>query len=176
MNQMKNKIIYFFVILFSVAQVSGQTYSEEQETESEAVTLNGTSVSEGMFSSFFNTNNNQTTAVEGSSVFLTQIGEANKARVAVSAEASDINVLQNGNQNEVDLQYDVKTVAADLEQNGDNNYLLDYTIDPSQNISLDVTQNGDNLNFERFGTNELSKNIKFTQTAASPTIIIRSFK
>ena len=130
MNQKKTKFIYLLALCFLVTQLSlGQTYSSEEESNNEAVTLNGTNVSEGVFNSFFDTNT-ASTPVQGSAVFLTQIGEDNQARVPVSAQASDINILQNG----------------------------------------------DNLTFERFGTNEISKNIKFTQTTASPTIIIRSFK
>lgn len=175
MNQKKNNLVYFFVVCFLVTQVSmAQTYSEE-ESDNESVVLNNTTVSEGVFNSFFNPSTAQTTPVQGRSVFLTQIGEGNQVRVAVSAQTSDIKVLQNGDNNDVNLKYQVKSVFTDLQQNGNNNYILDYSIDPNQEVSLDLKQNGDNLNFERFGTNEISKNIKFTQTAASPTIIIRSF-
>lgn len=176
MNQKKTKFIYLLVLCFLVTQLSlGQTYSSEEESNNEAVTLNGTNVSEGVFNSFFDTNT-ASTPVQGSAVFLTQIGEDNQARVRVSAQASDINILQNGNDNDVNLEYQVKSVFTDLQQNGNNNYILDYSIETNQEISLDLKQNGDNLTFERFGTNEISKNIKFTQTTASPIIIIRSFK
>ena len=48
-------------------------------------------------------------------------------------------------------------------------------IDANAEISLNLIQNGDNLKFDKFGSNSITKNIKFTQTEASPTIIIRSF-
>ncbi|WP_299889228.1 hypothetical protein [uncultured Lacinutrix sp.] len=176
MNQIKNKLRCLFVICFLCAQISvSQTYSDDVN-DNESVTVNGTNVSAGVFNSFFNAPQSITTAPQGSSVFLTQIGESNQATVAVAAQTSDINVLQNGNDNDANLIYQVKSVFTDLQQNGDNNYVLDYAIDTNQDVSLDLQQNGDNLNFERFGTNQMSKNIKFTQTAASPTIIIRSFK
>ncbi|WP_055435845.1 hypothetical protein [Lacinutrix algicola] len=177
MNKLKNTLVCFFVLCFLVIQESfSQTYAADNDTSnSETVTLNNTDVSEVVFNSFFNTTPNQNIPVQGSSVFLSQIGDDNLAKVRVSAQASDINIEQNGNDNDVNLTYKVKSVYADLQQNGDNNYILDYSINVNQDISLDLQQNGDNLNFERFGTNELSKNIKFKQTAASPTIIIRSF-
>ncbi|WAC01809.1 hypothetical protein N7U66_18290 [Lacinutrix neustonica] len=176
MNQKTNKVICGLVFCFLVMQISvGQTYSSEDPNTNETVTLNGTNVSEGVFNSFFDTNSAPTTR-PGSAVFLTQIGEDNNARVQVVAQASDINIVQNGNDNDVNLKYQVKSVFTDLYQNGNNNYITDYSIETNQDISLNLKQNGDNLNFERFGTNEISKNIKFTQTAASPTIIIRSFK
>ncbi len=175
MNQKKTKFIYLLVLCFLVTQVSlGQTYSSEEESNNEEMTLNGVNVSEGEFNSFFATNT-AAAQVQGSSLFLTQIGEGNQARVQVSAQDSDINILQNGNDNDVNLNYEVKSVFTDLQQKGNNNYILDYSFDTTQEISLDLKQNGDNLSFERFGTNEMSKNIKFTQSAASPTIIVRSF-
>lgn len=174
---MKNKVIYFFTICFLVTQVSlSQTYSDDDsDDDTGSVELNGTNVSESVFSSFFNTTQNQTTPIQGSSVFLSQIGDDNMAKVSVAAQSSDINIQQNGDDNGVNLTYQVNSVYTDLQQNGDNNYILDYSISTNQDISLDLKQNGDNLNFERFGTNSITKNIKFTQTAASPTIIIRSF-
>lgn len=165
------------MICFVLIQISyGQTYTDDDATDNDSVTLDGTNVSTGFFNSFFDNNQNQSNPVQGSSVFLVQVGENNQARVAVAAQSSDINVLQNGNDNDVNLTYQVASVFTELQQNGNNNYILDYSIDSEQDISIDLKQNGDNLNFERFGTNEISKNIKFTQTAASPTIIIRSFK
>lgn len=176
MNKLKNTLVCFFVLCFVITQESfSQTYAADDASDNESVTLNGTDVSEGVFNSFFNTTQNQNTPVQGSSVFLSQIGDDNFAKVSVAAQSSDINISQNGNDNDVNLTYQVNSVFTDLQQNGDNNYILDYSINANQNISLDLQQNGDNLNFERFGTNEMSKDIKFTQTAASPTIIIRSF-
>ena len=176
MNKLKNTLACFFVFCFLVTQESfSQTYAADETSNSESVTLNNTDVSESVFNSFFNSTQNQNVPVQGSSVFLSQIGDDNYAKVSVAAQASDINISQNGNDNDVNLTYQVNSVYADLKQNGDNNYILDYSISADQDISIDLKQNGDNLNFERFGTNQISKNIKFTQTAASPTIIIRSF-
>lgn len=174
---MKNKIIYFFTLSFIVIQVSfGQTYAaDEGDTGSvEPAKLKG--ISQGVYTSLFNTAQSRASEVQGRSVILSQIGDDNTTKIAVSAQSSDIRIKQNGNDNDVNLTYQAKSVFTDLKQNGNNNFISDYAINPDQDISLDLQQNGSNLNFERFGTNELSKNIKFTQSAASPTIIIRSFK
>ncbi len=105
MNQKKTKFIYLLVLCFLVTQVSlGQTYSSEEENNNEAITLNGTNVSEGEFNSFFATNT-ASAPVRGSAVFLTQIGEDNQARVRVSAQASDINIRQNGNERRRDQRH-----------------------------------------------------------------------
>lgn len=173
------KVLFILTLLLCTSQISwSQNYSDdEDDTEETTVTeVNGTNVSPTFFNSFFDTAPNAKLAtVQGNSVFIRQIGESNLVAASVQSNASDINLNQNGDFNDVRLVYNVNKVVADLNQNGDNNQIKDYVLDTSADISLDLTQNGDNLKFERFGSNEISKNIKFTQTAASPTIIIRSF-
>lgn len=176
MNEEKPKYLCVLVLCFLVTQVCiGQTYSSEEENTNETVTLNGTNVSERVFNSFFQTNS-VAPSVQGSSVFLTQIGEDNQARVQVAAKASDINIQQNGDYNLTDLEYKVNTVITNLVQNGNSNSIKDYVYNSEEDISLQLQQEGNNLYFERFGSNELTKSLQFRQTEASPTIIIRSFE
>jgi|SRR5690606_12906951 len=174
------KTLVAFVLFMTLSQISfSQNYSEDESgSETTTVTeLNGENVSPEVFNSFFNTTvNTKLATVQGNSVFVTQIGEYNKVAASVITNASDINIAQNGDLNKVQLVYEVDKVVADLAQNGNENEIKDYVIDTNAEISLDLTQNGDNLKFERFGANKISRNIKFTQTEASPTIIIRSFK
>lgn len=177
MKSIKNKFGFVFTVLFFIAHISiGQTYSGDSNKTNKEETLKEANVSSGLFNSYFNTTANKASAVNGSSVFLKQIGQDNQAKIQVASKATDINILQNGNDNDVNLNYDVKTVSTTLQQNGNNNYVIDNVINPTEDVSLQLKQNGSNLNFERFGSNELSKNIKFNQTSASPTVIIRSFK
>lgn len=176
MNQMKTKFFFVIALCFFVTQLSsGQTYSSEEESNNETITLNGTTVSESLFNSFFDTNR-ASSPVQGSGVFLTQIGEDNQARVQVSAQASDINILQKGDDNFANLEYKVNTVISNVSQNGNSNSIKDYVYNVENDISLQLQQEGDNLYFERFGTNELTKSLQFRQTEASPIIIIRSFE
>lgn len=175
----KNKKAFFVLVMIFVAQLGwSQTYTEdEDESNTQASTeLNGQQVSQTVFNSFFDTTQNtELSTVSGNSVSITQVSSFNTTVVRVASRASDINIAQNGNDNTVGLFYQVDAVVTDLQQNGNDNTILDYVIDPSAEVSLDLTQNGDNLTFDRFGANNITKNIKFTQTEASPTIIIRSF-
>lgn len=175
------KLVLTFIVLIFTLQISfSQNYSEDEDTtesETTVTELNGEDVSPEFFSSFFDTTANpKLETVQGNSVFITQIGESNKVAAAIFSDASDINVAQNGDFNDINLQYQVNKVVADLAQNGNNNEIKDYVLDANAQVSLDLTQNGDNLKFDKFGNNDMTKNIKFTQTEASPTIIIRSFK
>ncbi|MBQ0768985.1 MAG: hypothetical protein KBT58_06810 [Bizionia sp.] len=173
-----NRKVFFVFVLFLMVQVGWcQTYSEDTTNSQTNTELNGQQVSQSAFNSFFDTTpNEQLTSVTGNSVFLTQVASNNTAIVKVASRASDINILQNGSDNSVGLFYKVDAVIADVEQNGNRNVILDYVIDPNAKVSLDIKQNGDNLTFDKFGSNNMTKNIKFTQTEASPTIIVRSFQ
>ena len=180
-NLINKKNLFNYILLgFLMCLVQlgwAQNYSEDLDNEDTSVTeLNGTEVSPQLFSSFFNTEpNSKLATIQGNAVFIRQIGESNLVAASVVSNASEINISQNGDLNNVNLEYNVNKVVSDLTQNGNSNNIKDYVINPNADISLDLIQNGDNLNFQRFGSNDISKNIKFTQTEASPTIIIRSF-
>ncbi len=113
--------------------------------------------------------------IQGNRVFLTQIGEFNQAQIVTRTENSDISLTQEGNFNNTSLNYTARTAFAELIQNGDYNAIEDRVYQPGENISLELTQNGDYLNFKRENVNQLTKSMKFTQTNASPSLIIRSF-
>lgn len=156
-----------------------QTYTDEEDTsiEGEEITLEGAQVNQTILANLgISTGVNPRSAtLTGRSVFLTQIGSLNQVSIDVTAEASEVSIFQNGDQNFTGLQYVANTVITNLVQNGDQNIIIDFANDPSADISLDLTQNGDGLNFQRQGVNELTKSLKFTQTIGTPTLIIRSF-
>ena len=104
-----------------------------------------------------------------------QIGDFNTTRIVTRTNASEINLLQNGDYNDTNLDYTANTAVAELVQNGNNNKIKDFVNNPNADISLDLVQDGDYLNFERDGVNELTKSLKFRQSEASPTVIVRSF-
>lgn len=178
--KINDKVSFVVVLFFLCIQVGwAQNYEEEESENTEATNteLNGTEVSPEVFAAFgFDTTINPKLAtVQGNSVFINQIGESNTVGVYTDTQASEIKVFQQGDYNGIALDYTVKKVVTDVKQLGDNNIILDYANNPDKEVSLDLTQQGDNLNFQRDGINDLTKSIKFTQTQASPTIIIRSY-
>src|SRR5690606_21444382 len=102
------------------------------------------------------------------------IGEYNTTSIRTRTNASEINVLQNGNSNDANLDYIANTAVTDVIQNGDFNSIRDFVSKPDMDLSLDLIQDGNNLNFVREGANELTKSIKFRQSEASPSLIVRS--
>lgn len=181
---MKNPTKYLSLIVLSVlfACSTGwsQTFADDDDsdnnTEEELVRDNV--VTPRIFRSLGinNAPNPRNQQIQGNTVFLTQIGELNRAAIITNTEASEINLTQNGDENFTALVYRAKTAVSELVQNGDSNRIIDFVYSPGADISLDLTQDGDNLYFERFGTNRLTESLKFRQTQAAPTVIIRSFQ
>ena len=118
--------------------------------------------------------NPKNATVQGNSVYVQQVGSYNTTQIQTRTNASEINLLQNGDSNDTNLDYTANTAVADIIQKGNNNRIKDFVNNPDADISLDLIQDGNYLNFEREGVTELTKSLKFRQTEASPTIIVRS--
>ena len=176
MNVFKNYYIQLMGALLLITQISyGQTYNET--TSDEESVISNIELSKSVLSNLgIGTGTNPRNAtIEGNSVFLEQIGQYNTTSIKTRTESSEINVLQDGNRNDVDITYEANTAIADLVQNGNNNQIVDFVIDENADISLDLIQDGNNLKFVREGVNSLTKSLKFKQTEASPVLIIRSY-
>lgn len=174
----KNILFGILVSAIFIPTVSSQTYKpEENNTNGEKNIIKGEQVSPEMLTNLgiMNTPNPKNAIIQGNSVYVRQIGDFNTTRIVTNTNASEINLLQNGDYNDTNLDYTAKTAVADLIQNGNNNRIRDFANNPNGDISLDLIQDGSYLNFEREGVNELTKSLKFRQTEASPTIIVRSF-
>ncbi len=174
---LKNLMYSALLSLIITPIVSAQTYKGNQDnTDGSEIVVQGKNITPAMFANLgmFNNPNPKNATLQGNAVSLRQIGDYNIASIQTNTNASEINLLQNGNSNKTQLNYTANTAVADLEQNGDNNQIRDFVNSPDADISLDLIQNGNDLNFERNGVNELTKSIKFLQTEASPTIIVRS--
>lgn len=179
-NPTKYLSLFILSVLFACSTGWSQTFAEDDDsdnnTDEELVRDNV--VTPRIFRSLGinNAPNPRNQQIQGNTVFLTQIGELNRAAIITDTEASEINLTQNGDENFTALVYRAKTAVSDLVQNGDSNRIIDFVYSPGADISLDLTQDGDNLYFERFGTNRLTESLKFRQTQAAPTVIIRSFQ
>lgn len=113
--------------------------------------------------------------VNGNNVFIQQIGQHNYVDTYLKADNAQLNIRQEGGFNSVEIQEVSKNIYKDINQIGFDNEIKDTSFNPTQNTQLELNQIGDNLSFERIGTNELTKNLKFTMTGANKSIIVRSF-
>jgi len=177
----KNHLMHVLCFLFLSNLLIGQTFEDDsdiEEVDGEEIIINSDTISPEIFAGlgFDTTPNPRSQTIQGNSVFVQQIGELNSAAILTNTQASEINLLQQGNSNLTVLDYNALTAITNVSQLGDFNLVTDFINNPTENVSLDLIQQGDNLTFERFGSNSITRSLRFIQTEASPTIIIRSFQ
>lgn len=171
----QQKLFLILLFCFSVIICNAQNYSEDESDDNLETELTNNAIPVFDLLGIDNSINSINQNIEGNSIFLRQIGDFNNVNVSVRSTSSDINIVQNGSTNDTFLQYQVNSAFTDILQNGNDNNITDFVINPQEDISLDLQQQGNYLTFERYGSNSLTRSLKFTQTEASPTIIIRSF-
>jgi len=164
-------VLMLFVFRFGFSQ----TYSDDSSSSKQVISDQKVTPSILANLGFSTAPNPRSAVIQNNSVFVRQIGDYNKVAIGTTTEASEISLVQNGNYNNTTLDYTAKTAIANLLQNGDSNSIFDFVNNPEADVSLDLIQDGNNLNFERNGVNEITKSLRFRQTEASPSIIIRSF-
>lgn len=176
LTHIKNNTTFYFPLLglLLVSSLSfSQSYSDEEDTRT-ALNTPPQNVNKDLL--IDTTPNPRLKTLEGNSVFVKQIGEYNQVKVVAQTNSSEINLLQKGDNNAVNLDYNLNAVITDVVQDGDYNTVKDYVYGKNKDVSLELQQEGNDLYFERFGSNGISKSLKFKQTEASPAIIVRSFK
>ena len=157
--------VIILIISFVTQCGYGQTFEDDigtEEIDGEEIVIDATNVSLDVLNTVLNSfgvtsdptalNPNLST----NSVFLQQIGDFNQVSVFANTVGSDINISQQGDFNIVDLNYRTNTAIANITQQGNENTLIDFVINSVEDISLDLQQQGDNLTFERFGTNSIT--------------------
>lgn len=177
MKTTKNILFGILASVLMIPAVWSQTYKEEGNTNGDEKLTNVENMSPQILSNLgiISAPNPKNATVQGNSVYVQQIGSYNTAQIQTRTNASEINLVQDGDYNDTNLNYRANTAIADLIQKGNNNRIKDFVNNPNADISLDLVQEGDYLNFEREGVNELTKSLRFRQSEASPTIIVRSF-
>ena len=109
-------------------------------------------------------------------IFIEQIGVNNNINTYTSSENSDLKLLQYGDGNYISFITDAQNLDGTIIQDGNNNKSFDFTVNPDQDVSANLLQQGDNLHFERYGANSISNNLKIIQTGETRSIIVRNFQ
>ena len=110
------------------------------------------------------------------SVIAVQVGSNNVGTVYVKSSKSLVNVSQYGNNNVVDLNYDVFQVNSVITQQGTNNSVIDYVFSANDAVNTFITQNGNNLSVQKYGANSITNGLQINMTGSDKTIIMNSFK
>lgn len=155
------KIIKYLFLLFLVTTI----YAQQEVT-------NNVSLNEFLA---FNSNLNisQEAVTNYNSVIIQQIGNQNKNILNISSNSIDFNVIQNGDFNFIDVTKNATSISEFIIQNGNNNYISEYSI-YSTNVNSQVFQNGNNNTFLSYGSNSISDNLKINVQANDKTIIVLS--
>tara|TARA_B100002049_G_C15902998_1_gene300731 strand:+ start:51 stop:557 length:507 start_codon:yes stop_codon:yes gene_type:complete len=164
----KTLTVFFFFGIFS--GISAQTFATDGKPDLKRDKLS-------LFNSgVYEIQRAKTTLPKNNQVYLTQIGELNTININSQTNSSDIMVSQNGNNNDLNFKYIADHAMANVIQNGSNNQVVDYVNLPGETINLNLTQDGSNLSFDKYGSNTLTESLRFKQTGFSKTLIVRSFK
>ena len=155
-----------FILSFSLAPVL--MFSQENK-DMHIKTMHGVNLN------YKHSTGNPSTANAGNNVFITQIGEDNYTNATVTAANSSQTIIQLGSSNYSASHLNTKNINATIIQFGRNNYYSDYAINAHETIDLELTQQGENLNFERFGVNSTTKDLKVKMIGTDRSVIVRSF-
>lgn len=171
-----NKTIFIQALVFFISFTFSMAYAQDIKDEGQL------SVTDQDKFITLSQVNNLLSAAESSSlsngvnaVFIQQIGTSNVVLSTIIAESSDIKIIQKGDQNLVEINESAREIEKSIIQTGNNNSVTDFSFNPDISTNLELIQEGNNLIFERFGSNELSKNLKFKMSGDARTIIVRSF-
>ncbi|SHG69876.1 hypothetical protein SAMN05444483_1238 [Salegentibacter echinorum] len=109
-------------------------------------------------------------------VFIDQVGRQNNANLQITARESNIQYKQAGIGNSIDVSVNLQSYNSTVNQVGDYNHVFDQMWDNGANASLQLNQQGENLHFERFGSNSIGNKLEFNMTGNARSIIVRNFK
>lgn len=170
--------ILFFLLMTLSQFANAQTYVNQNTSSSGEILLKNDNLTQAALNGLgiLNNPNPRNLEIIGNEVFLRQIGDFNNADIKTITASSEIVINQLGANNWATVDYEVNTAIANFVQSGDFNTIHDYVISPEADISLELTQEGNGKYFERNGINNLTKSLKFTQTDATPILIINSYK
>ena len=166
------KFIIAVSILISSNVITAQTFEATDNTD--AISSFDTQSSQENF--LLNQTDTATSfASTENSVFIAQIGDNNDIVSITKSFESDINIVQNGNQNVTILDLNSTKLTETVIQKGDNNTFLDYSPFKSDVRNATINQTGNNQNLTMFGSNSLSEKIKISMQGQDQSIIIRNF-
>lgn len=180
---MKSLKYSFFLILLCVVSISfSQERREEDNSQTKQVSNIYTyreTVSNYLQISQINSRGNQRNRSVNQNnrniSIIQQVGDANRALTNTVSGLSDIQYLQVGNENTINSFNSTFNATERIIQNGQNNSVSNFSFGTVNNANLNVTQNGNNLKFKKFGTNAQTNGIKFKFSGNNQNVTVRSF-
>ncbi|WP_378186907.1 hypothetical protein ACE939_00990 [Aquimarina sp. W85] len=165
----------FFRIVLSLVMVSTVVYAQNDTHEHLKTELHRSQFEQLQIATDFDNKSISSNANYNSAVFIKQVGETNTAFIDVLSNSYNIEINQTGTYNHVDIEEAALQISKKITQEGNYNSYIDNSYSNTQFSVMDLSQEGDNLYFEKFGSNSLSDKIKLKMTGTSKTIILRNF-
>jgi hypothetical protein len=175
---MKIKFLYITTLFLVVNPIFSQEekvvlQKNEELNTIEDIAKNFSSIENRNNDIFQNAQKNNSNHQESSYVMISQIGDYNYSTVNIKSTNAQININQNGYENVVDIDKNANQIREIIDQNGNNNYIQDYSYFSNQNAaSNQYKQQGDNLSLYSYGSNSISESISVLQTGSQKSVII----
>ena len=161
---MKNVVLLFVLVSFCGF---AQNYVDDKEVISDVS---------------FKTNNSQLnyaanqqilqTPVLKNSVFIAQVGLNNTAISQIASDNAEVTIVQDGNFNISNLKINALRVREQVQQIGNSNLFLDYSLHGAQNHEVQLNQNGNYNTAISVGTNGISERLKINQTGTGTAVYV----
>lgn len=108
-------------------------------------------------------------------IYIEQIGINNNIQVKTEVERSALDLVQDGSNNVMKINYMALTSRESILQQGNNHYLASFGKTPTLNLDRTIQQNGYGQHLTIHGNNSISEKIKLNMQGASSTVVIRNF-
>lgn len=105
-------------------------------------------------------------------ILIQQIGDYNRFLGQIKSEDANISVLQNGSDNEVFLEKEAAFIRQRIIQEGKGNFLTDVSRFTTEDINMELIQQGDNQTLQSYGTNSISNDMTVRQSGNGASVII----
>lgn len=169
---MKGYIAIVFVFLFSLSQLTAQTFEIE---DPEVTRVLGVRQNPAVNDFLVNqTGSNAAEPGQNNLVIIDQIGSGNTSVINTQAESSLVNVLQNGENNNLFLNVRANQIRESVNQQGSNHNFTDFS-SGGRIHNLEVVQSGNNQNLIFYGGNSISENMKINMQGTTQSLVIRNF-
>ncbi len=109
-------------------------------------------------------------------VYIKQVGYQNSISSRTKTLESNVGYLQYGAGNSIYFSLEAAKITSVINQEGTNNSFLSSSFNAGATLNTQVSQQGNNLQVESFGVNNIADQMKLKMTGNYRTVIIRNFQ
>ena len=164
------KTIGMFVMLMAFTTSFSQNYTD---TETSINGFQSTTAENGFLASQ-NAQISQS-GTNGSSVFISQVGNGNDITSRTESNSGAINYIQQGSNNSIFVDLKANQLDQTVVQRGTNHSVLNFNSAKLDFHKGEIIQEGNNQSLTWYGGNSISEKLKVKMEGNSQSVIVRSF-